>query len=143
MSIEKHSFPDANFAIWAETDNINYFVKSDLVPDSQGGVTNVQQNVKAHTRRQYVGDTTLSNVGAHSRTTLVDPGRKSGSAIPGKPFILTDGTETRQFRYTGSFTELHAYLVGDAAMDLELFSPTGTRYMISAAGPAEALAKTR
>ena len=143
MSIQKHSFPDANLAIWAETANINYFVNSDLVPDSQGGVTNVQQSVKAHTRRQYVGDTTLSNVGAHSRTTLVDPGRKSGSAIPGSPFILSDGTETRQFRYTGSFTELHAYLVGDAAMDLELFSPTGTRYVITAASQGEALVKAR
>ena len=143
MSIQKHSFPDANFAIWAETANINYFVKSALVPDSQGGVTNVQQNVKAHTRRQYVGDTTLSNVGAHSRTTLVDPGRKSGSAIPGSPFILSDGTETRQFRYTGSFTELHAYLVGDAAMDLELFSSTGTRYVIKATAEGEGLVKAR
>ena len=139
MSIQKHSFPDKDLAIWAETANINYFVKSDLVPDSQGGVTNVQQSVKAHTRRQYVGDTTVSNVGAHTRTTLVDPGRKSGSAIPGSPFILTDGTQTRQFRYTGSFTELHAYLVGDAAMDLELYSPTGTRYVIAAVGEGEAL----
>ena len=143
MSIQKHSFPNANFAIWAETANINYFVNSDLVPDSQGGVTNVQQSVKAHTRRQYVGDTTLSNVGAHNRTTLVGPGRKSGSAIPGSPFILSDGTETRQFRYPGSFTKLHAYLVGDAAMDLELFSPTGTRYVITAASQGEALVKGR
>ena len=133
MSIQKHSIPDTDLAIWAETANINYFVNTDLVADSQAGVTNVQQSVKAHTRRQYVGDTTLSNVSAHSRTTLVDPGRKSGSAIPGSPFILTDGTETRQFRYTGSFTELHAYLVGDAAMDLDLYSPTGTRYVIAAA----------
>ena len=133
MSIQKHSIAGSDLAIWAETANINYFVNTDLAPDSQGGVTNVQQNVKAHTRRQYVGDTTLSNVSAHSRTTLVDPGRKSGSAIPGSPFILTDGTETRQFRYTGSFTDLHAYLVGDAAMDLDLYSPTGTRYVIAAA----------
>ena len=133
MSIQKHSIAGTSLAIWAETANINYFVNTDLVADSQGGVTNVQQSVKAHTRRQYVGDTTLSNVTAHSRTTIVDPGRKSGSAVPGSPFILTDGTETRQFRFTGSFTELHAYFVGDAAMDLDLFSPTGTRYVIAAA----------
>ncbi len=53
---------------------------------------------------------------------LFDPGRRNGSAVPGNPFILDDGTEKRQFRYTGTLMDLHAYIKGEAAMDLILYS---------------------
>ena len=134
MSSQKFSLANTDTAIWAEPANINYFLKTTLEPDSAAGVTNVQTNVKSHTRRQYVGDTTLINVSASTREYMVDPGRKSGSALPGSPFVVSDGTETRQFRLVGDFMDVHALFVGDAKMDLDLYSPTGTRYSIAAAG---------
>lgn len=132
MAIQKHSIAETDSAIWAETDNINYFLTTTLTPDSAGSVTNVQLNKPGHTRRQYPGDTSLVNVSAHSATTIVDPGRKSGNAIPGKPFVVTDGTEKRQFRYTGDWTDVHALFVGDVANETTLYSSTGTRYIIAA-----------
>ena len=132
MAIQKHTVPDTDSAIWAETDNINYFLTTTLTPDSAGSVTNVQLSKPGHTRRQYPGDSSLVNVSAHSATTIVDPGRKSGNAIPGKPFVVTDGTEKRQFRFTGDWTDIHALFVGDVANETTLYSPTGTRYIIAA-----------
>lgn len=131
MAIQKHSIPDSDSAIWAETANINYFLSTDLTPDSVGSVTNVQLSKPGHTRRQYPGDSSLVNVSAHSATTIVDPGRKSGNAVAGKPFIVSDGTEKRQFRYTGNWTDVHALFVGDVANETTLYSSTGTRYIIA------------
>lgn len=132
MTIQKFSFQDSDLVIWAEPANLNYFLQTPIEPDVAGGVTNVTTNVKAHTRRQYVQDPTTINVSATTREYMVDPGRKMGTAIPGKPFICDDGVERRQMRYTGDFLNLHAFFTGDAGMDLSLYSPTGTRYSIAA-----------
>ena len=142
MSAQKFSLANTDTAIWAEPANLNYFLKTALEPDGAAGVTNVQTTVKAHTRRQYVGDTTLVNVSSHAMEYMVDPGRKSGSALPGKPFVVTDGTEKRQMRYSGDFMDVHAMFVGDSKFAIDLYSPTGTRYSIAAAGEA-LVAKTR
>ena len=132
MAIQKHTIGETDSAIWAETDNINYFLSTTLTPDSADSVTNVQMNKPGHSRRQYPGDTSLVSVSSHTATTIMDPGRKSGNAIPGKPFVVTDGTEKRQFRYTGDWTDVHALFVGDVANETTLYSATGTRYIIAA-----------
>jgi len=79
-------------------------------------------------------------VASHSRTVLYDPGRRNGSATPGQQMILSDGTETRQFTYTGPWTEIHAFLVGNAKMDLSAYSASA-RYEIAAVG--EGLARSK
>lgn len=142
MSAQKFSLDSTNTAIWAEPDNLNYFLKTPLTPDAAAGVTNVETRRKAHQRRQYVGDTTLINVPEGPMQYMVDPGRKSGPALPGKPFILTDGVEKRQMRYVGKFMDVHALLTGDAKFDTDLYSPRGTRYSITAVG-GQSAAKTR
>ena len=142
MSIQKHSIPNSNAAIYGETANINYFLKTALDADSAGEVTNVNQTVKAHTRRRYVGDSTPSNVPSHSRVVLVDPGRKNGAATPGKNMMLSDGVERRAFTYTGPWVEVHAFLVGDAKMDLMAYSESA-RYDIAAAPAEAAVVKAR
>lgn len=140
MAIEKHTVKeDTNSAIYGETANINYFLKTALTPDSADGVVNVSQSVKAHTRRAYKG-ATPANVASHSRTVLYDPGRRNGSATPGQQMILSDGTETRQFTYTGPWTEIHAFLVGNAKMDMSAYSASA-RYEIAAVG--EGLARSK
>ena len=142
MTIEKHSLDGTNAAIYAESANLNYFLSTPLEPDSVDGVTNVSQSVKTHTRRRYVGDPTPANVSAHSRTVLVDPGRRNGSGTPGKQMILSDGVETRQFTYTGPWTDVHAFLVANAAMDLFAYSASA-RYTITVAEAGLANAKIR
>ena len=132
MSIQKHSLDGTDAAIYAETANINYFLKTALTPDSADSVTVVQQSVKAHSRRGYVGDNTPASVNAHNREVVRDPGRRNGSATPGKPMILDDGTEKRSFTFTGPWTDVHSYLVGNAKMDLLAYSPSA-RYTIAAA----------
>ncbi len=132
MSIQKHVY-DVNTgnAIYAETANINYFLTTPLTPASAAGAQNKTASVKAHTRRRYPGDPTPSNVAISNKEFLYDPGRRNGSATPGSPFILDDGIEKRRFTYTGSFTALHAFLVGDASKNLKCYSPSA-RYDIAA-----------
>lgn len=132
MTIQKHSLPDSDAAIYGATANINYFVKTALEPDSAGAIVNKQSNVKAHSRRKYPFDMLPSNVSSHSREYLVDPGRRNGAATPGKEMILDDGTERRAFTYTGPWMDVHAWLVGDAKMALKAYSESA-RYDIAAA----------
>ena len=133
--IQQHTIQDGKAAIYGETANINYFLKTELKADSEEGVINVSQTVKAHTRRRYKGDSQASNVSGHDRVTMYDPGRRNGSATPGKNMLLTDGTERRAFTYVGPWTQVHAFLVGDAKMDLMAYSESA-RYDIKAANEA-------
>lgn len=126
-----------SFFIYGEPANINYFVNTDLESVTVGGVQNRQSSVRAHTRRQYPGDPTTINVSGHSREYLFDPGRTNGNALPGSPFILTDGVETRQFTLQGNIMDLHSYLVGEASMNLVLKTSRGASYAIAAAGDGD------
>ncbi len=131
MSIQKHVYDANGNGIYAETANINYFLKTPLAPASAEGVQNKTANVKAFSRRRYPGDPEPSNVSATTREFLYDPGRRNGNATPGSPFILDDGVEKRSFTFTGPFTDLHAFLVGDAKMDFTVYSPSAS-YVITA-----------
>ena len=126
--------PDGHdIAIFGEPDNLNYFVNTDLAAASEDSVENKTSTVSSHTRRRYVGDDAPSNVSSHSREYLFDPGRRNGGGLPGQIFILDDGTERRQFHFTGNVMDLHAYMVAEAAMDLTLISPSAS-YAITEAG---------
>ena len=76
MSIQKHVYDAEGNAIYAETANINYFLKTELVPAGEGTVVNKTANVSSFTRRRYPGDPAPSNVGATTREYLYDPGRR-------------------------------------------------------------------
>ena len=134
MAIQKHVFDAEGNAIYGETANINYFLKTELVPAGQGTTVNKTANVSAFTRRRYPGDPEPSNVAASTREFLYDPGRRNGAATPGSQFILDDGVEKRQFTFTGPFLDLHAFILGDASMDLTLYSPSSS-YVITVTAP--------
>ena len=136
MAIQKHSIPDSSAAIYAETANINYFLKTALEPDSVEGVVNKQKEIPARSVRRYPGDSSPYSVPKVTATYLYDPGRRNGAATPGKEMILNDGVEKRCFTYTGSWTDVHAFLVGDAKMDLAAYSDSA-RYDIAAAGETQ------
>ena len=133
MAAQKMVPTGTDIAIYGEPANINYFVNETLVPVSEGEVVNKTSSVKSHTRRRYASDDNPVNVSGGSREFLYDPGRRNGAAVPGNPFILDDGTERRAFHYVGNLIDLHAWLVGQASMDLVLFSQSAA-YDIAAAG---------
>lgn len=134
MAIQKHSLAGTDAAIYAESANINYFLTTTLSPDSAGGVENRTKEVPSRTVRRYPGDPTPYSIQSVTATYLYDPGRRNGSATPGKEMILDDGVEKRVFTYTGPWTDVHAFLVGDAAMDLAAYSESA-RYDIKAVAP--------
>ena len=142
MSIQKHSTGVNGSAIYGESANINYFLKTDLEADSVGSVTNISYTAAAHSRRKYVGDSSPASIPQQTRTVIQDPGRRNGSATPGKEMILDDGTERRSFTFTGNWTDIHAFLVGNVAMDLAAYSPSA-RYDIKAAGEQVAAARIK
>ena len=142
MTKQKHSIAGKNLAIIGETTNINYFLKTSLEPDSATGVVNKTATKKQHTRRKYVGDPAPSTVTSHTVEFMYDPGRIDLQTLPGKSFILDDGVEKRQFTFVGDVMDLHAFLVGDAKMDLKLYT-TGAPYVIAAASSQAAQTKTR
>jgi hypothetical protein len=100
-------------------------------------VTTAQAVVSAHTRQQYPGDVTASNVSASTREFLKDPTRKSGNALPGREFVLvakdTSGAvlEKRSFTYKGRWLDLHAFLSAEAKYDLLAYNATGARSTIA------------
>lgn len=124
--------------IYAEPDNLNWFLSLPLDPDTADNPSTETASVPSHTRRSYPGDATPVNVSGSQRTFLKDPTRRSGSALPGRSFILqaTNGsnvTEKRQFTFKGRMQDLHGYLRENAAFDTFLYMNTGARYSIPAA----------
>lgn len=132
------------FTIYAEPDNINYFLNGQLDPDTTGGPTNSSASVSAYSRRSYPGDATPVNVSGSTREFLVDPSRKSGNGLPGVSFILENLVpsqedpavkvvdERRQFTLKGRVIDLHAFLSAEAKYDTYLHMNTGARYTIPA-----------
>jgi len=144
MAILKHVVPAAGgrnaFTIYAETANINYFVKTTLTPATSGAATNKQIAVSAHSRRQYPGDSSTTNVGGGAREILVDPTRKSGNGLPGRTVVLVADPgmpyeERRAFTLHGRWVDFHAWLVANAKYLTYAYNNTGARSTISAAAP--------
>lgn len=143
MAIEKHSIDGTSAAIWAETANLNYFLNTALEPDTVGGVENRTKNIPERTVRRYVGDPNPYTIPAQTGVRyLYDPGRKNGGATPGQEMILDDGVEKRSMTYVGSFIDVHAFFVGNAKMDLRLYS-AGASYSIKAVSEGVARATAR
>lgn len=122
--------------IYAEPDNINFFLNGELEPDTVDGVTNGTSSVGASTRQTYPGQATPINVSGGSREYLVDPSRKSGNALPGRSFVLVatdeDGAvlEKRQFTFKGRLLDLHAFLSAEVSNLTYLYMNTGARYTL-------------
>lgn len=124
--------------IYGETANINYFLNTDLVPNEDAGVTNHTSSVGTFSRQQYPGDNTTYSVASTTRSYMKDGSRRSGSALPGKNFVLkektSDGTgEVRTFTFKGRVMDLAVFLRLQASMDLVLALNTGATYQISEA----------
>ena len=135
MAITKHTLDGTDAAIYGETANLNYFLADDLEPDTSTGIVNLQSSVSAFTRRRYSGDSTPINVSSHQREYMVDPGRRNGSATPGKEMILDDGVEKRSFTYTGPWMDVHSFLVGALKPGITKCYSESARYDIEVEQP--------
>ena len=85
MAIQQFTIAGTDTRIYAEPDNLNFFLNTPLTPDTAAGSTTQTSAVRSHTRRQYPGDTSTINVSASNREFLVDPGRRSGTPAPRSP----------------------------------------------------------
>lgn len=133
--------------IYAEPDNINWFLNGTLEPDGRVGVENKQTAVPGYSRRQFPGDLTPISVAGSQREFLFDPEMRTGSAIPGVNFMLVayadpdpglerfTGTpiEKRQFTYKGRFIDLHTFIAAEATYDTMLHNHTGAKHPIEKA----------
>lgn len=123
--------------VYAEPANLQYFVGA-IVPDSKLPPQTVPVEAAGGSRRKYPGAPGVSYSGS-TREILVDPGRKSGTALPGRPFVLREFgkneelgqvNERRQFTFTGRVVDLHAWLRANAEVPCFLHTNSGARYLI-------------
>lgn len=133
MSIVKHTVAtDENpLVIYAETANINYFLATDITPDSPSTASTETVLVDGYTRRQYPGDESPVSVPGTTRTYLKGLPRRQGAALPGKNFRLVafddDGAEleNRTFTYVGAWRTLVEFLTGNVINRTHLYNHTG------------------
>ncbi len=119
--------------IWDKYGNLEFFCDTTGLTEASASVTNKQANVKGSSVHHYMNSESTYTRAATMKQFIHDPGRRSGNAIPGKPFVLVadaglPSEENRRFAYEGAFLDLHAFVTGAAKMQVDLFSETGTRY---------------
>lgn len=116
-------------------ENLNYFLKTPISAADLGDPVDKQVSVKAHSRRQYPGDTSQISVSGASREFVYDPTRRSGNGLPGRTITLirNAGQETeerRSFTLKGRWVDFHAWITSHAASALSAINHTGARYSI-------------
>jgi hypothetical protein len=116
-----HSVNGKSVKVYAIEDNWKYFVTD--TPDAPGVIASKTFSMPATSVHRFPGDPLPFNRKSYSATRSLPVAR--GRTIPGKPFVLTDGIETRQFSFTGSMTSLYSYVVSAATKNCTLISPSG------------------
>jgi hypothetical protein len=125
------------FTIYAEPQNINYFLRTPLTPSSAGSAVDKTYTVKPHSRRQYPGDAATINVPAMSRVVLFDPTRKSGNGLPGRSITLVSDAglpnqQRRTFTLKGRWVDFHAWLGLNVKMKVYAYNNSGARSTVNA-----------
>jgi hypothetical protein len=142
MAIERFSIDGSTAAIFAEPANLAYFLGDDVEADTIGGVEVRTKAIPQRSVRRYKGDPNPYTVGAVAAARyLFDPGRRNGAATPGQEMILSDATETRSFTYSGSWVDVHAFLLGNAARDFTAYSASASYEILATDGQATPLKK--
>ena len=121
-----HTIDTKTVKVYAIAANLTYFVTDTPVVPGVGAP--VTYAVKAQTVRRHPSDPAPYNRAGFTATRSLPVAR--GRALPGKPFVLTDGIETRQFSFVGSLSTLYAYLLNTAKQDFTLISPSGAARLI-------------
>lgn len=107
--------------------NLTYFADISSLSDKATTGADISPSVSAHSRDSFMRDPAPSTVKAHTRY-LSTGLRQSKGGFPGFTVTLSDGTETRDFSYTGTMSGLVAWLKTTAKVTVTLYGPTGTPY---------------
>ena len=121
-----HSVNGKSVKVFAIKENWNHFVTD--TADVPGATPSVSYPVRGQSVHRFPGDPQPFNRAGFTATRSLPVARKR--SIPGKPFVLTDGIETRQFSFTGSLSSLYAYCLSAAKLDFTLISPSGAARVI-------------
>jgi hypothetical protein len=124
--IFSHSIDGKTVKVYAIEANLTYFVTDTPVTGVAGAP--ITYAVKGSTVHRFPGDPNPFNRAGFTAKRSLPVAR--GRAIPGKPFVLSDGIETRQFSYVGSLSTLYAYLTSSASRSFNLVSPSGASRQI-------------
>ena len=117
--------------IFAVTQNINYFLTTDLTPATVGTAFDGSASMPGRTRRRYPGDARPYSVRGGQRQWEYDPASRSDPALPGKSFKIRykdqDGEwRARQFTFKGRWIDLKRFLKANKSMAMTIYSPSGT-----------------
>ena len=124
--------------IWTiAPENLDYFIDiagSGLEQRDSSDVVVAESASKGGnaTVRRYPGDPSPFNRANTSSKIMKNRTVRHGNALPGRSFILDDGTERRQFTYQGDLRALHALLVGNLKMDVKFTHYNGATELITA-----------
>ena len=136
--VDTNAVAGAELSIWTiAAENLNYFIDiagAGLEPKTSEAVVVAQSLSKGGnaTVQRYPGDTapfTRANV---AKTIMKNRQVRHGNALPGRRFILDDGTEKRQFTYQGDLYALHALLVGNLKVNVKFTNYNGAWEYITA-----------
>lgn len=114
--------------------NLTYFADISSLSDKATTGADKTSTVKSHSRDSFMRDPAPSTVASHTRYFSTGL-RQSKGGFPGYNITLSDGTEKRDFTYTGTMSGFVAWLKTTAKVDVDLYGPKGTPYdTIKAAG---------
>ena len=120
--IDSNAVAGAELAIWTiAPENLIYFLDVEgagLLPQDSASVvvTHSQSKGGNASVSRYPGDPAPFTRANAPKTIMKNRNVRHGNALPGRRFILDDGTERRQFTYQGDLASLHALLVGNLKM---------------------------
>ena len=107
--------------------NLTYFADVSALEDKALTGEDKTSSVKSHSRDSFMRDPAPSTVQGHTRYFSTGL-RRSKGGFPGYVITLSDGTETRDFSYTGTMSALVAWLKTTAKVGIVINGPKGTPY---------------
>lgn len=119
--------------LWAtHKENLNWFLKTALIPDALSGAVDKQITRKATSRQQYPGQSNPIAVKSYNYVRAFDPTHRNGSALAGRSIQIyaVDGTghaEKRQFTLKGSWTDFSAWYGEQAKYNSYIYNHKGDR----------------
>jgi hypothetical protein len=107
--------------------NLEYFADVTGLGTDESGQADSTYSVGGHTRLPYMRAKGSINVSGHARKVTTGI-RMTKGALPGYTITLDDGTEKRDFQYTGTMSCLYAWLTDKAKVAVTLYGKRGTPY---------------
>ena len=137
--VDSNAAAGSELTVWTiAPENLNYFIDvagSGLESQDSDSVVVAQSQSKGGNASvmRYPGDPAPYTRANSAKTIMKNRNVRHGNALPGRRFILDDGTERRQFTYQGNLASLHALLVGNLKMDVMFTHYNGSTERITAA----------